>query len=164
MLLRSLTGGVYLIIFLPSGSEATNRKLTCRLSPAADSLKGFPFKVLFVIAFEYFICTNFNTTLRSCQPFKIIFSKKSVTVALCNLFEILPAYACRVKNVKRSRILFYNYIFDSRVTAGSVALVKVKISRSDLGKITHIISFAILDNAIILEVTHADTLAELSDI
>lgn len=56
MLLRSLTGGVYLIIFLPSGSEATNRKLTCRLSPAADSLKGcrlrssssMPLNILFV--------------------------------------------------------------------------------------------------------------------
>lgn len=44
MLLRSLTGGFYLKIFLPSDSEATNPKLTYRLSPAADSLKSYRFK------------------------------------------------------------------------------------------------------------------------
>ena len=44
MLLRSLTRGFYLKIFLPSDSEATNLKLTYRLSPAADSLKSYRFK------------------------------------------------------------------------------------------------------------------------
>lgn len=44
MLSRSLTGGFYLKIFLPSDSEATNLKLTYRLSPAADSLESYRFK------------------------------------------------------------------------------------------------------------------------
>lgn len=86
------------------------------------------------------------------------------SVSFSDFFEIFPTDFCRVKNIKRSRILFYNYIFDSRVAARSVALVKVKISRSDLGKITDKIALGILNNAIVLEVTHADTLAELSDI
>lgn len=44
--------------------------LTCRRLS-----ERLPFKVLFVNAFEYFICTNFNTTLRSCQPFETFFQK-----------------------------------------------------------------------------------------
>ena len=86
------------------------------------------------------------------------------SVSFSDFFEIFPTDFCRVKNIKRRRILFDYNILDSRITARSVALVKVKISRADLGKITDKIALGIFNNAIILEVTHADTLAELSDI